>query len=131
MRLTRHIALAALATATLTACSGSGFAQPSPRAFAPGSCRALAPAVLQLGRTLHGLGTSAPSDAERASLKRAQSDVRARQTDVPGSLAPTVDELVTKVGLLRLRTDTDSYTPALARDAMAAYRDLVKACTTT
>ncbi|MCW2668239.1 MAG: hypothetical protein JWO27_136 [Frankiales bacterium] len=109
--------------------SGSSFHQPRVSAFYPGSCRDLAPSVLRLGRDLHGLGSQAPTREQQAAIKAAQSDVRDLQAQVPTSLAATVQELVTTVGILRLRTATDSYAPSLATNAMTAYRGVVSACT--
>lgn len=115
----------------LAACSSSRFAQPRPSAFSSGSCRALAPSVLALGKDLHQLGSKTPDDNQRTALKDHQGELRMRQAGLPAELAPIVQTLVTTVGVVRLRTDTHSYTAVLADDAMSAYRKVVAACTTS
>ncbi|MCW2672176.1 MAG: hypothetical protein JWP14_765 [Frankiales bacterium] len=123
--------LAPLLLIVAASCSGgaSSFHQPRASAFTAGSCRDLAPSVLRLGRDLHGLGSNAPTREQQAAIKAAQTDVRNLQPRLPTSLAAVVQELVTTVGILRLRTDTDSYDPSLAGTAMTAYRGVVTACT--
>jgi hypothetical protein len=113
----------------LAACSGGGFDQPKASAFASGSCRDLAPSVLALGKDLHGLGSKPPSSGQREALTKDQGTVRARQASLPSTLAPDVQELVTAVGVLRLRADTNSYEPGLTKTAMSAYTAVVTACT--
>lgn len=112
------------------ACSGSGFDQPSAARFHTGPCRALAPAVLALGKDLHGLGRKAPTATQRAALALHQKDLRTHQAGLDDELAPAVQDLVTTVGVVRLRADTNSYAPSLAGTAMSAYTGVVKACTT-
>ena len=123
--------LAPVLLVTVAACSGGGpsFSQPKPAAFSPGSCRELASPVLQLGKELHSLGGSNPTAAQRTALKTAQSAVRRQQPTLPTSLAPPVQDMVTAVGVLRLRADTNSYDPALAGSALTAYQALVTVCT--
>ncbi|MCU1600356.1 MAG: hypothetical protein JWO22_1065 [Frankiales bacterium] len=112
------------------ACSGgSSFAQPRSDAFSPGACRELAPPVLQLGKDLHALGSKTPDPGQADAIKAAQARVRALQDQATGTLQPAVQKLVTTIGILRIRNDTDSYDASLARDAMTAYRELVDACT--
>lgn len=125
----QHIRL--LAPALLlgaVACSGPGFSQPTLSAFTPGSCQTLAPSVLALGRDLHSLGTRSPSDSRSDALKSDQAQLRSRQAGLSTELAPTVQQLVTAVGIVRLRADTDSYDPSLARRALGAYREVLSAC---
>lgn len=121
--------LAVVVLIGVAACSGTSFDQPKASSFTAGSCRDLAPSVLSLGKTLHGLSSKVPSTSQRDALKTSQADVRSRQSAVPAGLAPTVQDLVTTVGIVRLRTDTNSYDKSLATDAMSAYQKLVKACT--
>ena len=113
------------------ACSGGGssFTQPRASAFHPGSCHDLAAPVLQLGKDLHGLGAKAPDSRQSTAIKDAQTKVRALMPQAPADLQPTVQKLVTTVGILRIRTDTDSYDESLTKDAMTAYRQLVDTCT--
>ena len=132
--MTRLVLLASitlpLALATTACSSSSGFQQPKTSAFAAGTCRDLAPAVLRLGKDLHDLGTKPPSTPVRNALKQQQQAVRDLQPNVEPALAPVVQDLVTAVGVLRLRTDTNSYDRSLAKTAMTRYTALVRACTT-
>jgi len=114
-----------------TACTGGGssFAQPKATAFSPGSCRDLASPVLALGKDLHDLGSKAPTKDQAGAIKDAQTTVRGLLAAAPAELRPAVQKLVTQVGILRLRTDTDSYDTSLAKDAMTAYQELVTTCT--
>ena len=112
------------------ACSSASFDQPSASSFHAGSCRELAPSVLALGKDLHGLGPKTPSTGQRTALKTHQGDLRTRQAGLDPASAHTVQDLVTEGGIVRLRTDTNSYVLLLAKDALTAYQGVVKACTT-
>ena len=125
----RTLVVASLLAVTAACSGGSSFAQPAPRDFAPGACRDLAAPVLQLGKDLHGLGDKAPSTSKAAALTTAQGKVRSLQPHLPADLAPTVQQLVTAVGVLRLRNDTNSYDRSLRSQALAAYSALVVKCT--
>ncbi len=122
-------ALPVLLLAAACSSGGSSFAQPKADSFSPGTCRDLAKPVLQLGKDLHGLGDRAPSQRQADAIKAAQAQVRTVMPRAATDLQPHVQKLVTTVGILRIRNDTDSYDVSLAKDAMAAYRELVSACT--
>jgi hypothetical protein len=131
----RHLAL--LPLVLLAACSGTNaparasFSQPPASAFAAGPCSAVAPAVLALGKDAHDLaGGKEPSPATSASLKTNQQLIVAVQPGLDPALAPSFSDLVIKVGLVRIRTDTNTYVSSLAPSLMASYSAVVKACTT-
>lgn len=109
--------------------SSSSFSQPKESAFNAGSCRQLAPAVLQLGRDVNDLGTKTPSVSQRTTLKDDQQKVRDLQTGLSAGVAPAVQNLVYAVGLLRIRADTNSYDGTLAGLALEQYKALVALCT--
>jgi hypothetical protein len=129
--LVRTAAVTCLLVATAACSSGSSFAQPSSRDFAPGACHDLAAPVLRLGRQLHGLGSKSPSTSQAEAIRSSQGDVRTLQAGLPRQLAPAVQDLVTAVGVLRLRNDANDYDESLQHQAMTAYRTVVKACTAT
>jgi hypothetical protein len=123
--------LALLPLVLLAACS-SGLDQPDAQDFTDGTCRAVAPGVLELGKTLDALkgkGDKAPSKEQRTALKTAQDQVRAVPAATDTALAATVQQLVTDVGIVRLRADTNTYEKALATTAFASYQKLLAACT--
>lgn len=84
-----------------------------------------------IGRDLHGLGGKAPSTKQVEAIKADQTQIRTISKSVAGELQPRVQKLVTAVGILRIRNDTDSYDASLARAAMTAYQELVSACTSS
>jgi len=127
--LIRTASVTCLLVATAACSSGSSFAQPSAQDFSPGACRVLAAPVLQLGRELHGLGSKAPSTSQAEAITSSQGKVRTLQPALPSQLAPAVQDLVTAVGVLRLRNDTNDYDKSLQQQAMTAYRTVVAACT--
>lgn len=125
-------ALAALPLALLAACSSSApsFAQPRAAAFRTGACRDAAPAVLALGRDAHALsGGDVPDEALSARLKDNQNVLAAAQPGLSTDLQPSFSALVISVGVLRLRTDTNTYDAKLAATVLADYRAVVAACT--
>lgn len=124
----RH-ALALCGIVAAAACSGGGFDQPSASDFRGSSCHSVAPATLALGRDLHDIRAATPSARQRAALAKHQSALRAQQPRLDPGLSPAVQGLVTSVGILRLRADTDSYAPSLAVEAMRTYQQLVTTCT--
>jgi hypothetical protein len=128
-KLPRFIPLLPLALVLCACTSSSGFSQPTASAFTPGGCRDLAPAVLTLGKQIAALGSKPPSKQARSALATAQKSVREQQSALDPALAPTVQSLVTAVGVLRIRADTNSYASGLRDDALKAYDAVVSACT--
>ena len=125
----KRLALVALGLVAVSACS-SGPKQPSTTAFAPGTCRAAAPEVLQLGRDVRRLGNGPDVSTSRVeALTSAQDRLDGIASGAEASYAPSLRRLVTAVGLVRLRAHTGSYSPALGRDAMSAYDGVLAVCT--
>jgi len=127
-------ALASLALALLAGCGSSGsapsFAQPPVSSFHAGPCRTTAAATLEIGRDARKLGKAAvpPTDV-RDRLKKDQTLLRAAQPDFDPATMPAVDALVVAVGVVRLRSDTNSYSPELGTALSKAYQAAVAACT--
>jgi hypothetical protein len=109
-------------------CSSDGFDQPDRSDFLAGSCRDMATPVLGLGRTLHDLGKAAPTTRQRDALRSDQDLLR--KVMPSSALATDYDALVQSVGIVRLRTDSNSYTAEVAKAALTSYETLVTACTT-
>ena len=130
-RLFVTLLLAPTLLAAVSGCttSSNSFAQPKESAFNPGACRQLAPAVLRLGRDIHGLGTKTPSGSERTTLKDDQQKVRDLQPGLSAGVASAVQDVVGAVGLMRIRADTNSYDGTLAGLALKQYDALVALCT--
>lgn len=119
----------------LAGCNGSSgshdaLTQPKPSAFKDGPCRAVADPVLTIGRDARKLGTGAspPSDV-RADLKTAQDAVAAVRPGLEPALAARFSRLVVAVGLVRLRSDANTYAPSLGTSLSEAYDAVVSACT--
>jgi hypothetical protein len=130
--------LALLPLVLVAACSSGGgaqppnssFSQPQASAFSSGPCSAVAPAVLDVGKDAHSLaGRKPPTPAISASLKTNQDLINAVQPGLSADLAPAFRALVIQIGVVRLRTDTNTYQPSLGSDLMSSYDALVKACT--
>lgn len=125
----RLLPVAALTLAA--ACStGSGFAQPAVSAFTAGTCRVVAPDVLQIGRIGHRLGSGPEVGAAAvAKLTSAQDGLRQVAAGAEPALQPALSNLVVAVGLVRLQARLGSYHRAQGDNLMARYRDAVRVCT--
>lgn len=103
--------------------------QPSVSAFLQGPCRGMAPDVLTIGRQAGNLGTStSPPQQSRDALKAAQEHLRAQAATLDPTLKPRVQGLIEAVGIVRLQSDANSFTPALAKDLAAAYAQVLEVC---
>lgn len=124
--------LLVLPVLVLAGCSGgSSFSQPAASAFHEGTCRTVAPQVLSIGRDARRLGTSAtPPEEVRDRLKQAQEALIAVQPTADAAVVAPLAKLVVSVGLVRLRSDGNTYTPDLGTALSTAYDTLVRACTT-
>ncbi len=121
--------------ALLAACSSSSpakpaFAQPAESAFHDGPCRAVAPAVLALGKDAHALKGAGRPDAEMSTrLKSNQDAVFAAAPAAPLDVKTALDKLVVTIGIVRIRTDSNTYIPSLSNDLLTSYQAVVTACT--
>ena len=133
----RRVVVPALLLAALVAgCSGSSgskekaFDQPAESEFMEGPCRTVAGPILTIGREARKLGKDPSPPAEvRKRLEQAQSAVFAVQEGLPPTLSKPFSELVISVGLVRLRSDSNSYDPTAGEALSKAYVALVAACT--
>lgn len=137
-RLVRAVLGGALVGATLAGCTGgarpgrtsSGPSQPPVSAFRDGACRTVAPAVLRVGRDARRLGTASqlPEDVA-GDLTTDQATLSAAQPTVDADARPAFARLVVQLGLVRLRSDTHSFSKDLTPDLVASYDAAVAACT--
>ena len=109
-----------------------GPSQPPVSAFREGTGRAIAPAVLQVGRDVRllGEGPTPPQDVlER--LTTAQTSLVQIQ-GAPGLdpvLVGPVEDLVTRIGFVRLRGVSNTYGPELATQLGETYDLTLATCT--
>ena len=115
----------------LAGCShGSSFSQPKATAFHEGTCRTVASQVLEIGRDARKLGTSASPPADvRDRLKQAQEALIAVQDTADPAVVAPLGKLVVSIGLVRLRSDGNTYTPDLGTALSQAYDAVLAACT--
>lgn len=124
------VLLAACSSNPGSAPAKASFSQPPISAFATGPCSAVAPAILALGQDAHDLAAlTTPTPALSASLKTNQELIVAVQPGLDAALVPAFSDLVIKVGIVRLRTDTSTYEASLAAELSTSYNAAVQACT--
>ena len=115
---------AAIAGVLLSACGGGAKAV-TVDDFSAGSCRQIAPAVIQIGHLVsvahkqHGVNKQTQQE-----LTDAQRMLR-NQTDKPTG----GQDLVTAIGFLRLRLDSHTYQPDLLTAVSTAQRNVERTCT--
>lgn len=119
----------------LVACSpgsknaSSAFKQPEAASFQPGPCRAVAPAVLSVGKDAHDLAGGAAPNAERSErLKRNQDLIDAARPGIEATLKPSFDQLVIGIGIVRIRTDSNTFDKSLGQALLKDYDAVVTAC---
>jgi len=120
--------LAALALAA-AGCGGNDekLLRPGRDQFHTGTCYDAAPAILALGDTAIRLrGASEVSTVDRATLDAGQKELRKLRTSA--ELEKPVKNLVTAIGFVRLRTDSNTYEPRLMDDLLTAEQQVVKGC---
>ncbi len=121
-----------LAASALASCSQSApsFEQPKASTFQAGTCRTVADQILSVGRDARQLGTSSTPPAEvRARLKAAQEALAAVRPNAEPALAKPLDTLVVSIGLVRIRSDGNTYTADLGTSLSKAYEAVVATCT--
>lgn len=119
----------------LSACSSSsekpaGPPLPAETAFAEGACRLVAPDVVAVGRALPRLGEGGTVDQPvKDELREAQDRIFAVAETAEPQYAPALQELVVKLGAVRIRADGNTYEPELGDRLQEAYDDVVAVCT--
>lgn len=126
---------ALLGLVLLTGCTSSpdkpaGPALPSEADFAQGGCADVAADVIAVGAALPRLGDGGMVDKPvRDSLRDSQD----RLDSFAGGAAPEVktalDDLVLRIGLVRIRADGNSYAAVLGDQLRTSYDAAVVACT--
>ncbi len=132
----RTAVVALLCSLALGGCSSSDspkaepFDQPAESEFMEGPCQIVAGSILSIGRDARMLGedSSPPADV-RMRLERAQDAVFAVQEGLAPTLMKPFSDVVISIGLVRLRSDSNSYEPSAGAALSKAYEDLVTACT--
>ena len=119
----------------LAACSSSpekpaGPDLPAESAFAEGTCRAAAPDLLELGRTIPRLGkdaTVAPDVQE--SLATTQDRLALLAEGVEPQYAAALGQVVERIGGVRIRAVGNTYEPALGKDLQESFDEVLDLCT--
>lgn len=133
MRPVRHLVLVALSAALLAGCSSStpdGPEVPPESAFAEGACRTAAPDVRAVGQAIPQLGEGGSVDAEvKESLRESQGRLRGVADGAQDELKPLFDDLLQKIGIVRIRADGNTYEAQFGESLTGSYEELVAACT--
>jgi hypothetical protein len=123
------VALAAIALAG-AGCTGGKKEQllrPGLDQFHTGTCYDAAPTVLAVGDLAIRLrGAGQVSTVDRATLDTGQQELRKLRTSA--ELAQPVKDLVTAIGFVRLRVDSNSYDAKLMEDLLTAEQQVVMRC---
>ncbi len=121
-----------VASLALAGCSSAKFVEeklPEASAFRTGSCAAAADNTLALGefsrrnRTVKKL-----SDADRTELKTRQTGLVDLRPTLEADLKDPVEQLIVAVGFVRIRADSNTYTPNLLSDVDKARRQVQAVC---
>lgn len=109
---------------------GPAFSQPPVTAFAEGTCRVVAPDVLEIGRQAQRLGEGGKIEPEvLTALEKAQTALRPVAEGAEPALQPALTRLVVATGLVRLQARVESYKTETGEDLQKTYDDAVAACT--
>jgi hypothetical protein len=133
----RAAALCALLVLALAGCTAGSRSEtpagpqvPPESSFAEGTCRIAAPDVRAVGQALPRLGDQKVVDAEvQAELLEAQQRVRALAEGAEPAVKPALDDLVVKIGLVRIRAAGNSYETALGESLTRSYEQVLDVCT--
>jgi hypothetical protein len=113
----------------VTACGHGAPEQPPVSAFVEGTCRVAAPDVLALGKAAAHLGKGTTIDAAaKTELKDAQAGLRELADGAEPAYKTALDRLVVSTGFVRIRADGNSYDPALGRQLMTDYANVLRLC---
>jgi hypothetical protein len=124
--------LAALALAG-AGCSGGDseeLLRPGRDQFHTGTCYDAAPAILAVGDLAIRLrGATEVSTVDRATLDTGQKELRKLRTSA--ELEQPVKDLVTAIGFIRLRMDSNTFAAPLMDDLLTAEQEVVRRCIKT
>lgn len=130
--MSRRLAASVAFAALLAGCTSSDGAPevPAESAFLEGTCRAAAPDVIAVGRTLPRLGDGGVVDqAVKDELRAAQDGLFALVPSAEEMYKPVLDELVLSTGIVRLRADSNTYEPDLGGLLRRSYERALSVCT--
>ena len=123
----------------LVGCTSSGGSAPSapsgPRVpaeseFKAGTCASLAPDVIAVGQAIPKLGSGGDVEQDvKVSLRDAQDRIFAVTEAAEPDLKPALDELVVKIGIVRVRADGNTYETSLGELLTKAYDGVLDVCT--
>ena len=133
----RAVAVSCLLTLTVGACTPSepeqppGPSVPAESAFAEGTCRVAAPDVRAIGAAVPRLGKEGKVDQQvQDELRDAQQRLAALAEGAEPELKPALDDLVLKIGLLRIRAAGNTYESSLGEGLTTSYDAVLDVCTT-
>jgi hypothetical protein len=128
-----RLTLVALSAVLLGACSSSssdGPEVPPESAFTEGTCRTAAPDVRAVGEAVSRLGEGGEVDAEvKESLRESQGRLRAVADGAQEELEPLLEDLIQKIGIVRIRADGNTYEPQFGESLTRSYEQVVSVCT--
>ena len=129
-------AAALLGLLLLVGCSSSSNAAstgprvPAESEFQAGTCASLAPDVIAVGKAIGRLGTGKVVGRDvKVSLRDAQDRIFAVTEAAEPTLKPALDDLVVKIGIVRIRADGNEYDASLGASLTKAYDQVVNVCT--
>lgn len=103
---------------------------PAESSFAEGTCAQVAPYVIAVGGALPRLGGGGSVDPQvKLELREAQDQLFEVAAAAEPALKPTLDDLVLKIGLVRIRADGNSYETSQGAVLQTAYDATVRTCT--
>jgi hypothetical protein len=107
-------------------------AVPPATAFRPGACRAIAAPVVALARLDRTLASARSiSAADRGLITTEQRRLRTARPSAEPDLGPPLDDLITSIGYVRLRSDTHSYDRRVWATADDHRRVVQRICVST
>ncbi len=121
------------ATVLLSACSGSdGPSLPAAADFSAGTCTVAAPDVLAVGKALPELGDGPKVAREvKDALRDAQDGLKPLAENAEPTLKQALEDLVVSIGIVRIRSDGNTYEPALRTTLQKSYDSVLTACGVT
>ena len=103
---------------------------PAEGEFQAGTCASLAPDVIAVGKAIGRLGTGKVVGQDvKVSLRDAQDRIFAVTEAAEPTLKPALDDLVVKIGIVRIRADGNEYDASLGASLTKAYDQVVNVCT--
>lgn len=136
MRPTARICSTLVAALLLVGCTSDepaverGPEVPAEEAFLEGTCRTAAPDVRAVGEAIPGLGDGGTVAEEvKDALREAQPRLAALADGAEPELKPALDELVLKIGIVRIRADGNTYEQQFGEGLTASYERVVEVCT--